>query len=226
MILLKGKPLAEQILRDVRLRIDSLGRTPVLRVICEDTNEPYYKGICKDAAFCGVEIQTRTPDQYLWQDDKAWDGVISLCKDVIPPHQLDLDGGDMLPCTADATICLLDYYDIPIERQNVCVIGRSERVGAPLAKLMTDLNATVTVCHSYSKDVQHYLDNSDIVVSCVGDAEFDDRYSIKPTTVLVDIGGDFLNTTCNIKVPFIGGVGPVTRAILMQHVYEKARYGG
>lgn len=224
MILLKGKPLAEQILRDVRLRIDSLGRAPMLRVICEDTNEPYYKGICKDAAFCGIGVDTINPDTAPFDWD--CDGAISLCKDVIPPHQLDLDGGDMLPCTADATICLLDYYDIPIEGQNVCVIGRSERVGAPLAKLMTDLNATVTVCHSYSEDIQYYLDHADIVVSCVGDAGFDARYSIKPNTVLVDIGGDFLSTNCNTKVPFIGGVGPVTRAILMQHVYEKAKHGG
>ena len=225
MDILYGKPIAEKILAGAKSQVRELGRKPTLCVFCDNVN-PYYTGILNDAAYCGVAVQTRAtaPDHWTYLD-AGWDGMISLIPGFKPMDSWNVDGGFMTPCTAEAVMLMLEHYNIPVEGKNVCIIGRSERVGKPVAKLMLEANATITVCHSKTRDIAWHTTGADIIVSCAGNAGFDRRI-IPSHAVVVDIGGDFLDPDqirCAAMVPYIGGVGPVTRAVLMRHVCEKAR---
>lgn len=217
---LYGKPLAKKILDEVKEKVAGLGRTPVLSVICKNSEQPYYQGILRDARYCGIEVIDHYPI------DESMDGVISLERDYVPGCDVNVDGGNMTPCTAEAIMEMLRYYKISVAGKNVCVIGRSERVGRPLTCLLLDADATVTTCHSKTGegDLFWHMHGSDILISCVGKAGFDGRNCIGQYTTVVDVGGDFIDYgKANSVIPFIGGVGPVTRAILMRHVYMKAK---
>ena len=222
MKLLKGKPLADEILEAVKTRVEALPNAPVLKVYCDDREQPYYRGILKDAVYCGIHV-IDGDNHYIRRD-----GAISLIDSYEVPDDLNMDGGDTTPCTAEATMRLLAYYDIPVHGRDVCIIGRSERVGKPLARLMTEADATVTLCHSKTprESLETHLYHSDIVVSCVGNAGFEfwhPKLENGKKKVLIDIGGDFSNAgiKCTHYAPAVGGVGPVTRAVLMKHVLER-----
>lgn len=221
MIKLLGKPLADKMLNDTKTLVSKLERAPVLRVVCDNKEQPYFKGIVRDAEYCGIEVTTGGHEP---QDEI--DGVISLEKDIKAPYHLDVDGGGTTPCTAEAIMELLKYYHVPLSGKRVCVIGRSPRVGRPLTNLMISADATVTNCHSKTRPSELYWNMfwCDILISCVGNAAFDGDLAITQYVTVVDVGNDFTSYgDCNALVPFIGGVGPVTRAVLMRHVYEKAK---
>lgn len=217
---LYGKPLAKKILDEVKEKVAGLGRTPVLSVICKNPGQPYYQGILRDARYCGIEVIDHYPI------DESMDGVISLERDYVPGCDVNVDGGNMTPCTAEAIMEMLRYYKISVSGKNVCVIGRSERVGRPLTCLLLDADATVTVCHSVTEegDLYWHMVSSDIIISCAGKANIEGRHAISQYTTVVDVGNDFDSYgNANSVIPFIGGVGPVTRAVLMRHVYLKAK---
>ena len=228
MNILRGKKLADNMLLRVKTDIlNELSKPPVLLVVSSDETNPYFKGIMKDAALCGVDA-IHVSDPVLvpnWLDTTTVNGIISLEKNYEPPVKLNLDGGYTIPCTAEAIMCMLHVYDIPISGQDVCVIGRSDRVGRPVAKLMLDEDATVTVMHSKSKDIRRHIENADIVIACAGNAGFDGSYQVSSEATVADIGGDFKNPEklgCKYLIPAIGGVGPLTRAFLMDHLFLKA----
>jgi methylenetetrahydrofolate dehydrogenase (NADP+)/methenyltetrahydrofolate cyclohydrolase len=137
-----------------------------------------------------------------------------------------------IPCTAKAVIELLKYYKIDLKGTNIVVAGRSLVVGKPLAMLLLDENATVTICHSRTKDMPSITSKADVVVSAVGKAKFmDDKY-FNPDAIVVDVGindagdgkicGDVDYDLVFDKVkaitPSIGGVGAITTTILLDHV--------
>lgn len=228
MNILRGKNLADNMLLRVKTDIlNELSKPPVLLVVSSDETNPYFKGIMKDAALCGVEV-IHVSDPVLvpsWLDATTVNGVISLEKIYEPPVELNLDGGYVIPCTAEAIMCMLHGYDIPINGQDVCVIGRSDRVGRPVAKLMLNEDATITVMHSKTKDIRRHIENADIVIACAGNAGFDESYQVSSEATVADIGGDFKNPEklgCKYLIPAIGGVGPLTRAFLMDHLFLKA----
>lgn len=227
MEILRGKNLADNMLLRVKTDIlNELSKPPVLLVVSSDETNPYFKGIMKDAALCGVEV-IHVSDPVLvpsWLDTMTVNGIISLEKNYEPPVKFNLDGGYAIPCTAEAIMCMLHAYDIPISGQDVCVIGRSDRVGRPVAKLMLNEDATVTVMHSKTKDIQRHIEKADIVIACAGNAGFDESYRVSSEATVVDIGGDFKNPEklgCKYLIPAIGGVGPLTRAFLMDHLFLK-----
>ena len=227
MNILRGKNLADNMLLRVKTDIlNELSKPPVLLVVSSDETNPYFKGIMKDAALCGVDA-IHVSDPVLvpnWLDATTVNGIISLEKNYEPPVKLNLDGGYAIPCTAEAIMCMLHAYDIPISGQDVCVIGRSDRVGRPVAKLMLNEDATVTVMHSKTKDIQRHIEKADIVIACAGNAGFDESYQVSSEATVADIGGDFKNPKklgCKYLIPAIGGVGPLTRAFLMNHLFLK-----
>ena len=220
MNILYGAPLAGEMLGETRKLIKELHRIPVLSVICDNVKEPYIKGIMKDADICGVRVIRNVTDPQFVH------GIISLDKHWVPDPEVDVDGGYSTPCTAEAIVAILKYWNVPIAGKKVCVIGRSNRVGRPLLDLLLNANATVTVCHSKTGegDLYWHMSNCDILISCVGEAGFIGEGTINQYTTVVDVGNDFINYgACNALVPFVGGVGPVTRAVLMRHVYLKAK---
>lgn len=227
MNILRGKNLADNMLQRVKTDISNeLSKPPVLLVVSSDETNPYFKGIMKDAALCGVDA-IHVSDPVLvpnWLDATTVNGIISLEKNYEPPVGLNLDGGYTIPCTAEAIMCMLHAYGIPISGQDVCVIGRSDRVGRPVAKLMLNEDATVTVMHSKTKDIRRHIEKADIVIACAGNAGFDESYQVSSEATVVDIGGDFKNPEklgCKYLIPAIGGVGPLTRAFLMDHLFLK-----
>lgn len=216
MKMLYGKSIAQQILGEVRGIIYDCRIEPEMAVYCTNSDEPYYKGILKDAKFCGIKVR----DGYL--SDSC--GAISLDSEHYIPSRNNLDGGEYVPCTALAALSILHNHHIQISGRQICVIGRSERVGRPLARLLLEEDATVVVCHSKTTSVnmRNLIETSDIVISCVGGQDFATEYPVSLNATVVDIGGDFqgLNDV-RYFVPHIGGVGPLTRAFLMVHALDR-----
>lgn len=145
-----------------------------------------------------------------------------------------------LPCTPRGVIELLKAYDIDLDGKEVCVLGRGITIGRTIGLMLTRkaVNATVTLCHTGTKDVRKHMREADIIVAAMGSAGFVKPEDIKEGAVLVDVGvsrvfdeevgryrvkGD-VDTACYEKAlaytPNPGGVGPMTRAMLLENVVE------
>lgn len=135
-------------------------------------------------------------------------------------------------CTPEAIIRMLDHYHIPIEGKRVVVIGRSAILGKPVALMLLNRNATVTICHSRTENLHEVVLDADIVVAAVGKPELIQGTWIKPGAVVMDAGynegnvGDVAYDACLHHVsaitPVPGGVGPVTIATLLEHTVTAA----
>ena len=135
------------------------------------------------------------------------------------------------PCTPAGVMELLKAYDINVEGKNCVVIGRSNIVGKPMAALLLEKNATVTVCHSRTKKLKEVCSNADLIVAAVGRAGFVTADMVKEGAVVIDVGinrnengklcGDVDFENVKEKASFItpvpGGCGPMTIAVLMQN---------
>lgn len=133
-------------------------------------------------------------------------------------------------CTAEAIIRILDFYEIPLEGRNAVIIGRSDRVGKPVAMLMLARNSTITVCHSHTPkmELNAAISMADIIVCASGQKELLDYWTqvryLDNRQTIINVGGDYSEKslwaeTSNVNLcPFRGGVGPVTAAVLMSHV--------
>ena len=140
------------------------------------------------------------------------------------------------PCTAQAVIELLKYYHIELSGKEVVILGRSSVVGKPLSMLLLSEDATVTVCHSKTRDLQKITKRADILISAIGRPRFITSDYIKRSAIVIDVGintdkdgrlcGDVDYDDCSLKAsamtPVPGGIGPVTTAVLAKHVFEAA----
>lgn len=140
------------------------------------------------------------------------------------------------PCTAEGCVALLKHYQIPIEGKHVVIVGRSMVVGKPLAMLMLQENATVTICHSRTENLPAICQGADILVVAAGKAGLIGTEHVRPGQVILDVG---INTDAEGKLcgdvrfeevknivkaitPVPGGVGSMTTAILASHVVKAA----
>jgi len=145
---------------------------------------------------------------------------------------------DLLPCTPSGIVKLLDYYKIDPAGKNVVIINRSNLVGKPLSKLFLDRDATVTICHSKTKNLKECAKNADILVVAVGRRPtfVVTEDMVKEGAVVVDVGisyvggevcGDIDFEKIKKKVAYVtpcpGGVGPMTRVMLLYNVLKAAR---
>jgi methylenetetrahydrofolate dehydrogenase (NADP+)/methenyltetrahydrofolate cyclohydrolase len=139
-----------------------------------------------------------------------------------------------LPCTPRGIVALLRHYEVAIAGADVCVIGRGLTVGRPLGLLLSrkEENATVTLTHTGTKDLAKHVKQADIVVAAIGKAHFLTAEMIKPGATVLDVGisrteagllgdvhPDVFEVAANIA-PMPGGVGPMTRAMLLTNVVE------
>lgn len=140
-----------------------------------------------------------------------------------------------IPCCPLAVIRLADYHKIELSGKKVAVIGRSNTVGGPLSKMLLCKNATVSVCHTKTKNLKEVLLEQDIVISAAGRARFIKKDMLKKGTILIDVGtnqdengifcgdADFENIKqCCAVSPVPGGVGPVTLACLLENILNAA----
>lgn len=139
------------------------------------------------------------------------------------------------PCTPAGVMRLLDEYGIPLSGKHCVVLGRSNVVGKPMAQLLLDENATVTVCHSKTENLRDICRSADVLISAVGRPGLVTRDMVKDGAVIVDVGmnrnadgklcGDCTREAYEASrfyTPVPGGVGPMTRAMLMQNVMMAA----
>ena len=143
---------------------------------------------------------------------------------------------DSIACTPKGIIRLLDEYKFDFEGKNAVVIGRSNIVGKPVAQLLTQRNATVTVCHSKTKNIDFYTKNADLIVVAIGKPKFLTGDMVKNGVTVIDVGisridgklsGDVdfesVSPKAALITPVPGGVGPMTVAMLIQNTYDLAK---
>lgn len=141
------------------------------------------------------------------------------------------------PCTPTAVVEILKHYDIELSGANITVIGRSMVVGKPVSMLLLNENATVTICHSKSKNLSEISSKSDVVVAAVGKAKMINNDYIKDGAVVIDVGinvddegnlcgdvdTDDIMDKARMLTPVPGGVGSVTTSILASHVVKACK---
>ena len=137
-------------------------------------------------------------------------------------------------CTPAGVMALLDHYKIPVAGKRAVVIGRSIMVGKPMAQLLVEANATVTICHSKTQKIGEVIHEADLVVAAIGKPRFVKADMVKEGAVVVDVGinrmpdgklaGDVdfeaVAPKASAITPVPGGVGPMTIALLMRNTYE------
>lgn len=155
-------------------------------------------------------------------------------------YQVVLQGvSDLSPCTPKGIVALLKYYKVPLAGSEVVVIGRSMIVGKPMALMLTQENATVTLCHSKTKNLNEHTKRADIIISAVGRAQYlDASYLNKEKKQwLIDVGinhdnegnlcGDIdalsVQGVAHALTPVPGGVGPMTILTLVQNLLQAAK---
>ncbi len=137
------------------------------------------------------------------------------------------------PCTPAGIIQLLDYYNVDLEGKNAVVLGRSNIVGKPVAFLLLERNATVTICHSRTKDLTTITRQADILIAAIGKPNFVTTDMVKDGSVVIDVGinrvdgklvGDvdyqLVSPKVSLITPVPGGVGPMTIAMLMANTLQ------
>ena len=140
------------------------------------------------------------------------------------------------PCTAEAVMSLIRHYNIETKGKKVTVVGRSLVIGKPVALLLTTANATVTVCHTKTLNIEEECRNADIIVACCGVAKMITDKFVRPDQIIIDVGmnvdeegrlcGDVdyegVSQIAEAVTPVPGGVGSITTAILLKHVVDNA----
>lgn len=139
------------------------------------------------------------------------------------------------PCTPTAVVEVLDYYGIDVTGKRITIVGRSSVVGLPLAIMLTQKNATVTICHTKTKDLREECSKADIIVAAAGKAKMISEEYISEGQVLIDVGINFIDGKlcgdidfeeavkyASAITPVPGGVGAVTTSVLLKHTVKSA----
>ena len=192
-----------------------------------------------DNSINGILLQSPVPKHI--DINKAF-RTISPEKDVDGFHPLNVGnlviGEDcFISCTPFGIVKLLEEYNIEIEGKNAVILGRSNIVGKPMAQCLLSKNATITVCHSKTKDIKSIIKTADIVISAIGKPNFVTADMIKENAVVIDVGinrlengsivGDVDFESVSQKASYItpvpGGVGPMTIAMLLHNVVKATK---
>lgn len=171
-------------------------------------------------------------------DNEAVIGALDPRKDIdgLTTYNIGLVSsgkGGYVPCTPKACMAIVDHYGISLSGKKVVVLGRSQVVGKPVALLALERNATVTICHSKTENLEAELSQADVVIAAVGKAHMVHGSMLKPECVVIDVGindldgqtvGDVEFASASEVVsaitPVPGGVGSVTTTMMLEGLYE------
>ena len=189
----------------------------------------------EDAAIYGVLPLMPMPKHI---DTEAVMGTLDPAKDIdgLTTYNIGLVSsgkGGYVPCTPKACMAIIDHYGIDLAGKKVVVLGRSQVVGKPVALLALDRNATVTICHSKTQNLEAELAQADVIIAAVGKAHMVHGSMLKPGCVVIDVGindlegqtvgdveFDSAKTVASAITPVPGGVGSVTTTMMLEGLYE------
>jgi methylenetetrahydrofolate dehydrogenase (NADP+)/methenyltetrahydrofolate cyclohydrolase len=212
------------------------------RKVPEDTSQEDVLALVSelnaDDAVDGILVQLPLPQQI---DEARVIRAVDPVKDVDGFHpfnagQLYLGRPTLVPATPLGIMALLAEHRVPLEGAEAVVVGRSDIVGKPIAHLLLQSNATVTICHSRTRDLARYTLEADVLVVAVGAPEVVTPDMVKQGSAVVDVGinrtddgivGDVAPDAAELAgfiTPVPGGVGPMTIAMLLQNTVKAARY--
>lgn len=196
-------------------------------------------GLNADYEVDGILVQLPLPKQI--SETKVIE-AIAREKDVDGFHPLNTaalwqkrpNSSCVVPCTPMGIIKLLEAADVEIAGKKAVVLGRSQIVGLPVSKLLLDRNATVTICHSRTKDLAEITRQADILVAAIGKAKFVTRDMVKDGAAVIDVGMDLdengklcgdvdfasVEPKASVITPVPGGVGPMTICCLMSNTIQ------
>lgn len=199
-----------------------------------------FQSINEDETVTGILLLRPLPKQICEKDIQE---MIDPKKDldgISPRNIAKVFAGDetgFAPCTAEAVIQVLKAYHIPIVGKRVVIVGRSMVVGKPLSMLMLKENATVTICHTKTRELEETCRSGEILVAAAGKARMLDKRYVGEDAVVIDVGinvdeegklcGDVdfasIQGQASMATPVPGGVGAVTTAVLAQHLVRAAK---
>jgi len=236
-ILVGNDPASETYVRSKAKKCQALGlQSETIKFpdsVSEETLLAKVKELNQDKGTHGILIQLPLPSHI--SKSRLFESLDPL-KDVDGltaenAGRLMLGKPRLVPCTPMGVMEMLKFYSIPVEGRRAVVLGRSEIVGKPMAQLLINANATVTVCHSKTKDIGSFTRSAEIIVAAIGKAKLVGPDLISEGAVVVDVGihrvGDGLcgdvdyknvESKCHAISPVPGGVGPMTIAILMKNL--------
>jgi methylenetetrahydrofolate dehydrogenase (NADP+)/methenyltetrahydrofolate cyclohydrolase len=199
-----------------------------------------------DRAVSGVLLQLPVPEHL---DGPTLTGMISPDKDVdgltpVNAGLLSLGRRGLRPATPSGVMVMLDDIGVALEGAEAVVVGRSNLFGKPMAQMLLERNATVTVCHSRTRDLREVCSRADVLIVAVGRARIVQRDFVRPGAVVIDVGMNRLTPeeagnksglvgdvdyaavvdVASAITPVPGGVGPMTIALLLRNTLQAARY--
>ncbi|MED4690518.1 bifunctional methylenetetrahydrofolate dehydrogenase/methenyltetrahydrofolate cyclohydrolase FolD [Peribacillus frigoritolerans] len=242
-ILVGDNQASQTYVRHKQKACEDLGMHSVLiKKPAELTQEELIQSIAElnqDDSIHGILVQLPLPGHI---QEKAIIEAISPEKDVDGFHPINIGrmmtGQDaFLPCTPYGVMVMLEYIDYDLEGKHVVIVGRSNIVGKPAGQLFLNANATVTYCHSRTKDLAYYTKQADVVVAAVGKRDTITSDHIKEGAIVIDVGmnrndegklcGDVAFDEVKNKASYITpvpkGVGPMTITMLMKNTVKSAQ---
>jgi methylenetetrahydrofolate dehydrogenase (NADP+)/methenyltetrahydrofolate cyclohydrolase len=241
-ILVGNDPASEVYIRLKHKDAEQVGIRPIDERLPEDASEEDVLALVEqlnaDGGVDGIIVQTPVPSHL---DEFKLLAAVDPVKDVdgLTPHNAGLlliGRRRHVGATPLGVMALLDEYRIPTEGARAVVVGRSMIVGKPVSLLLLQANATLTICHTRTEDLRRHTAEADILVAAVGVPGLITRELVKPGAAVIDVGitrteaglaGDVDPTVAEIAgflTPVPGGVGPMTRAMVLENTVRAARY--
>ena len=227
----KHKDCAEVGIKSIRINLPATAKTMDILKAVKDLNQ--------NPECSGFIVQLPLPDGVNMEEILL---AIDPKKDADGLHPINLGmlvlgKKSVVPCTPKAILALLNEHKIKLVGMKVLIIGRGTTVGRPLSILLSQkpINATVTLAHSATTNLLELLKDADVVVAALGSAHFIKPAIVKKSATLIDVGitrtpqgllGDIdpaVSEICSFLAPMPGGVGPVTRAMLLSNLVELAK---
>jgi methylenetetrahydrofolate dehydrogenase (NADP+) / methenyltetrahydrofolate cyclohydrolase len=241
-VLIGDDPASEVYVRNKRKLSVAAGMQDLHRHLPGDVDQATAAALidelAADPAVSGILLQLPTPEHL---DSEALLARIPAEKDVdglttVNAGLLAQGRPGLRPCTPSGVLVLLDEYDVPLQGAEAVVVGRSVLVGKPMAQLLLERNATVTTCHSRTRDLAEVCRRADVLVVAAGIPGLVGADAVKPGATVIDVGihrgedglhGD-VDTAAVAEVagritPVPGGVGPMTIAMLLANTLSAAR---